>query len=272
MGCEQSGQLEAYYRNPDLWDMARYESNANQRLRARMISSLVNGEVRSVLDVGCGNGFITRHFSADRVVGLDPSPEALDQVEGEKVLGRADRLPFADDEFDAIVCAEVLEHLPDEVYSAACREIRRVARGRIVIGVPYQQDLRPGMIECGQCHTRYHMDLHCRSFMGPADLAREFAGWRVTVTALIGHRRQIRSNLFRTLRYRLVGPTGKSDIARCPICSSAETTATREDKPFVRRVFDALAWRMPMRELANWMIVAMEPVTDGDGLGLEEDG
>jgi len=32
------GQLEAYYAQPELWDLQRYETNPDQRLRARVIA------------------------------------------------------------------------------------------------------------------------------------------------------------------------------------------------------------------------------------------
>ncbi len=101
------------------------------------------------LDIGCGAG---RHAiavwraGAALSVGLDLSEDdlrdaarcaqaavaepAADGALGELCLLRGDatRLPFADDSFDRIICAEVLEHLPD--YDAALREIRRVLKPR----------------------------------------------------------------------------------------------------------------------------------------------
>jgi SAM-dependent methyltransferase len=58
--------------------------------------------------------------------------------------GRADvvadiqRLPFADEEFDAVLCVHVLEHIDDD--AAALREIRRVLRrsGWAALQVPLQ--------------------------------------------------------------------------------------------------------------------------------------
>ncbi len=108
-----------------------------------------------VLDMGCGGG---RHaFALYRrgcdVVALDRSASDLFDVktmfaamldEGEvpagasarTVRGDAYALPFVDDSFDAVIAAEVLEHLPDD--ERAMAELCRVLKpgGQIAVTVP----------------------------------------------------------------------------------------------------------------------------------------
>lgn len=108
-----------------------------------------------VLDLGCGEG---RHVIAacalDGVdaVGLDLSLDDLAtarqrmtdfRAETPKdaplfalLAGDALRLPFGDDSFDAVICSEVLEHIPN--YRAAIAEIYRVLKpgGRFCASVP----------------------------------------------------------------------------------------------------------------------------------------
>ena len=98
-----------------------------------------------VLDLGCGEG---RHVIAacalDGVdaVGVDLSLEDLATARQRMqefdarggtdaplfalLAGDALRLPFADASFDAVICSEVLEHIPD--YRAALQEIQRVLK------------------------------------------------------------------------------------------------------------------------------------------------
>ena len=100
----------------------------------------------SLLDVGYGSGIflpeLARH--TDRLVGLEVHDEAprvhgilrrLD-LEAELVQGSLYALPFADDEFDALVCISVLEHLTD--LGSALTELARVVRsgGTVVLGFP----------------------------------------------------------------------------------------------------------------------------------------
>lgn len=265
-----TSELESYYRQGELWDLSRYETSPEQRLRARVIASFIAPDTESVLDVGCGNGFVTRQLTAGRVLGLDPSPEALERFEGESVLGSAEALPFDDRSFEAVVCAEVLEHLPQDVFVKAARELDRVARRAIVVGVPYRQDLRTGMRRCADCGVRYHVELHQRSFSGPEAIARLLSGWRVQAVTLLGSQRRIRSEIFRALRYRVAPVVPAAGLGRCPECGSANA-AGEGSGPF-RRLFKALAWRMPKRTLAKWMIVLLvraethsEAAGDGGG-------
>ena len=108
-----------------------------------------------VLDLGCGGGrhaFALLRRGAD-VVALDYSHAEVESVgamfaamreAGEvpadaratAVRGDAYRLPFPDASFDAVVAAEVLEHLHDDARAFA--ELERVLKpgGRIAVTVP----------------------------------------------------------------------------------------------------------------------------------------
>jgi len=104
-----------------------------------------------LLDAGCGEG---RHcFGAlergARVVGLDldrsslkvaarplrSRAEALGSF-GAMLQGNAFALPFRDESFDKLICAEVMEHVHD--YPAAARELARVTKpdGIVAVTIP----------------------------------------------------------------------------------------------------------------------------------------
>ena len=107
-----------------------------------------------VLDVACGTGVLAR-TAAERVgvdgvvIGLDVNPGMLAVAErkGPAITwrqGRAESLPFADAEFDAVVSQFALMFFDDRV--AALEEMRRVVRpnGRVAVAVWGSIEETPG--------------------------------------------------------------------------------------------------------------------------------
>lgn len=101
----------------------------------------------SVLDAGCGEGVISLLLAEKGVpsTGVDLSQPNVEAARAEAslrnvshlvtfVLGDAERLPFPDKSFDVIVSSHVLEHLPD--FDEGARELTRVARTRVIVGLP----------------------------------------------------------------------------------------------------------------------------------------
>lgn len=99
---------------------------------------------RAVVDVGCGEGVLTRRLAAQstcRVVAVDTDCASLRvarrrEPTGSVAFRRADiaSLPFADHEFELACATEVLEHVADPW--AALSELSRVARCHLLVSVP----------------------------------------------------------------------------------------------------------------------------------------
>ena len=108
-----------------------------------------------VLDLGCGAGrhafemyrrgadVIAFDQDADELAGvrelfaaMREAGEVPDGAEADVKEGDALALPFADGEFDRVVAAEILEHIPDDL--GAIRELVRVTRpgGTVALTVP----------------------------------------------------------------------------------------------------------------------------------------
>jgi ubiquinone/menaquinone biosynthesis C-methylase UbiE len=107
------------------------------------ISALIDGYgYRSVLDVGAGTGrgvahFITRHAGIE-VRGVEPVRAMIDQAErrhdvpaGRIVQADGERLPFADESFDAVCELGVLHHVGDP--GSIVAEMTRVARRAVFL-------------------------------------------------------------------------------------------------------------------------------------------
>jgi SAM-dependent methyltransferase len=113
------------------YDSHRYASvNRWDSTHLRRIDRLLPmGEGDRVLEVGCGQGHLTRRL-AERgvdVVGIDANPNASEVSGSDRVLHmRAEDLDFGDDEFDVIVSVHAIEHIPPLEEAAA--EMARVLR------------------------------------------------------------------------------------------------------------------------------------------------
>src|SRR5262245_9044296 len=133
----------------DRWS-ARYDRTLLQRLFFRpshhMLLETLTADDRRILDIGCGTGlFATRvleRFPRTRVWGLDLSDGMLRQgrLRCQGAAGRihllqgdSQRLPFADDFFDAVTCTHSFHHYPDQ--NRVVAEMHRVLRpgGRLLI-------------------------------------------------------------------------------------------------------------------------------------------
>ncbi len=106
------------------------------------------GERLRILDVGCGDGRLSRVFLAGghAVVGLDANPTALAAARAagiEAVAGDAERpWPVDAASFDVVLLLDVLEHTVD--HAAVLREARRALRtqGCLLLAYPNHFDLR----------------------------------------------------------------------------------------------------------------------------------
>ena len=67
--------LESWHNTEDPWD---YKSNKDDAIRLDVLmSELPNRKYKNVLDIGCGQGFITRQIIANKVTGVDISHSAI---------------------------------------------------------------------------------------------------------------------------------------------------------------------------------------------------
>ena len=137
---------DAMSRHPwrhDAFTAARY---------AEVVEAAAPAAGERIADVGCGDGALSYLlWTAARgdVVGIEPEPVgrqlAVEQLakHGAPVRIAASTQELADGSQDVVVCAEVIEHVPDPV--ALLREIRRVLRpgGRAVISTPIRLTEHP---------------------------------------------------------------------------------------------------------------------------------
>lgn len=131
-------RVKYHTRNPVVRLMVKGFLNSFDNLFKRV-------DVKNVLEVGCGEGFLTNRMSGLRpsvtIIGLDYSMDILDiasQTFKDIPLFRASayNLPFRNRSFDLIVACEVLEHLENPY--EALKEIQRVTRKYFLVSVPQE--------------------------------------------------------------------------------------------------------------------------------------
>ncbi|MGW3313408.1 class I SAM-dependent methyltransferase [Streptomyces sp. NPDC001073] len=110
----------------------------DQSQRKALVEALPRLRGRTVLDLGCGIGRLSRWLAveAQTVVGIDSSVQMVARARREVTAknttflgGRAEDLPFRNAVFDVVLTTAVLQHiLLDDAYQRACAQAARVLR------------------------------------------------------------------------------------------------------------------------------------------------
>lgn len=141
-----------------------------------------------VLNIGVGSGALERMATAKGVEmwALDPSARTIEKLRETLDLGAraqsgySQEMPFADDQFDALIMSEVLEHLEPEIFDRTLAEVHRVLKpgGRFIGTVPARERLEDSQVVCPNCQHHFHRWGHRTSFdvaAMRAKLERHFA-------------------------------------------------------------------------------------------------
>jgi SAM-dependent methyltransferase len=144
--------------------MKTEQDTPNERLRVQHLLEILPRNRKTVLEIGARNGKITRHLAErfEHVIALDLEKPKFDIPRVTNLQGDATKLQFGNEEFDCVVCTEVLEHIP--ALEQACKEIARVCKHDLIIGVPFEQDLRLGKTRCAKCGKRNPAYGHVNQF------------------------------------------------------------------------------------------------------------
>jgi len=101
-------------------------------------------QFRHVIDVGCGEGFVSQHLQKVfqdqiRIHGIDRNQQAL-RIAGSMqachglIQGDIMQLPVKNNTVDLVLCTEVLEHITR--VETALQEIKRITRDYCLLSVP----------------------------------------------------------------------------------------------------------------------------------------
>lgn len=102
-------------------------------------------EVQTILDAGCGEGFVISRLAGKNMVGLDISMSALDIARAHNpdtpfAVGDIYSMPFKPESFDLVFALEVMEHLHDP--EKAMLEMGRMSKRYCLLSVPNEPYFR----------------------------------------------------------------------------------------------------------------------------------
>jgi len=241
---------------------AARKSSIEQERIADLMSILPDGN--AVLDIGARDGYISQLLAGryERVTALDLVKPSFDIDRVETIQGNVLALQFPDNAFDTVVCMEVLEHLAPGSLQTACDELTRVARGYVVIGVPYRQDLRVGRMTCQNCGGISPAWNHLNSF-DKDRLQRLFRRLNPVSVTFVGRTRARTNALSAWLLNRAGNPWGNFyQDERCLHCD--QPLSPPMNRTLFQRACSAVAFLLQqgqrpfIREHANWIHIVFQ--------------
>lgn len=251
-------------------NLENYRSSRQEQERTNDLLRILPKGRHSVLDIGARDGHFSRlltgYFTA--VTALDLSKPEFEFPGVVTVAGDVTKLQFADNSFDCVFCAEVLEHIPD--LAAACREIVRVAKHEMIIGIPFQQDIRMGRTTCACCGRINPPWGHVNTFTEHR-LKQLFSGLRVVSRSFVGSTSQATDPISTFLMDLAGNPWGTYDQEEpCIYCGA--TLSAPGDRTTWQRICSAIAARMNRihssfaRPHGNWVHLVFAKSADQDTL------
>lgn len=132
----------------------------------------------SVLDVGCGKGFLLfelmQLLPGITIKGFDVSQYAIDNAKDEVkenffIHNAKDNYPYADNEFDLVISLNTLHNLKINELKNALGECQRVAKDAYIVVEGYRDEKELFNLECWA--------LTCESFFRPQEWVWMFDEW-----------------------------------------------------------------------------------------------
>lgn len=250
-----------YYDRPSIWSENYW--NEVQRNRAKMTAELLPLGIRSILDVGCGAGGITKALipNISKIVAIDFAFTPLIQVKEphvQVIQGDARFLPLGDETFDAVVSAELIEHLSQSARQQTLSEMARVSRKIILLTVPWREVLEYEQVKCVDCGCVFHGSYHTKSFDEP-EMSSLFKG--IFSVAMIKKFGPIKKRIPRSLVMlaQTFGGYAKGQPGRslCPQCGNTDHYLSHRNS--IARFLLGISSRvLPLPKLPSWMAVLYE--------------
>lgn len=141
-----------------------------RRVREIIISQVTNN-IKTILDVGCGAGWVAAEFLQKNinVISLDISkvnPHKVKQLYPLQnhfpIVSDSFKLPFASNSINCVIASEIIEHVVDPKNFVT--ELFRVVSkgGRLVLSTPYKEIIKYYL--CIHCNKKTPVNAHLHTF------------------------------------------------------------------------------------------------------------
>jgi ubiquinone/menaquinone biosynthesis C-methylase UbiE len=215
--------LRDHYENDEVWSEEKYIGNSEELKRFEETINSIGDNCFTLLDVGSGNGAFLKILEEKKkelkLLGLELTEAGIRNkiCLSEIQQGSVDGLPFKDNEFDIVTALEVIEHLPYSIYRTALCEIARVAKEKIVVSVPYQEDRIN--VRCPKCSCEFNPNTHVRSFYD-VTFNELFEGFNLVKLKRVGKNKRffLKGSIVNELR-RIIARNQFPTNLFCPQCN-----------------------------------------------------
>jgi 2-polyprenyl-3-methyl-5-hydroxy-6-metoxy-1,4-benzoquinol methylase len=168
----------------------RRNQSVSEEKRSQLFKKWM-GKNKKVLDMGCRDGILTRHFiEQNEVTGLDIDKQALEACRENlnietKWTDFSLQIPIPTSSFDVVVAGEVIEHLPYPEITIA--EISRILKpgGQFIGSVPNSYHiknrlrvLKGRLIDYDQTHLRAYNVMLLRQYLEKEFVIEELTSCR----------------------------------------------------------------------------------------------
>lgn len=143
----------------------REKFNVYYQKKIEKIFTIIPKDVKSIVDVGCGNGVITNELGKYfDVTGVDINEKKLQFVKTKKLKSSSGNIDLPDYSFDLVFTSETLEHLNNNIFNKTISELKRLSKNYIFITVPHNENLKKLLIKCPYCGNIFNKSYHLRTF------------------------------------------------------------------------------------------------------------
>jgi len=183
------------------WDKANLSHKLHDKIK--IILNIIPDDVRTILDIGCGDGTISNELNHKySVCALDRSRSALKYVKTPKILASADNIGILSHAFDLVFSSEMLEHLPDHIFAQSICEMKRITKKYIFITFPNNENVEKGFIKCIKCGFIFNRSYHQRR-LNMKIIKNLFPEYKVIKSSTFGKKVRKYNNFLGKIKHKL---------------------------------------------------------------------